>query len=285
MLVAPDSDRDPDAPEEDDESSSLDVVLNADTGTVVEPCCTINPLEPILTTSPCDKVTTGPPREMMVPSIVAMLETSAAWYAVTALPLTVNTIADAGVAIAAAEVPSTTIAPPDARLTREPSSSVWTGPPAVSVWEPMTASLVDPGGHDAVTVLVPTTNTMTLEAAADAGATVEYLATVEPILTPSLSALTTDPSSRVAAKPPGVSLVEPISTTPDDSCEKVWTLFPTVTMTALVITGKAVIADARFVMVVASVLITSPFEPALTTQLTGSVAAGPPTDRVFVPQT
>lgn len=171
---------------------------------------------------------------------------------------------------------------------REPSSSVWTGPPAVSVWDPMTASLVDPGGHDAVTVLVPTTTTTTLgeaAAAADAGATVEYLTMLEPTLTPSLSALTTDPSSSVAAEPPGVSLVEPSSTTPDDSWDKVWTLVPTVITTALVITGRAVTADARFVMVAASVLMTSPLEPALITQLAESVAAGPPTDRVFVPQT
>ena len=120
LLEAPD----PDASDEGDESSSSDAVVNAATGTVVEPCCTTNPLDPMLTTSPLDKVIAGPSRETTVPSIVATLETSAAWYAVTALPLTVNTTADAGVAIAAADVPSTTIVPPDARLTRAPSSSV-----------------------------------------------------------------------------------------------------------------------------------------------------------------
>jgi hypothetical protein len=135
LLEAPD----PDVPEEGDESSSPDAVVNADTGTVVEPCCTTSPLEPMLTTPPLDKVMAGPFRETTVPSIVATLETSAAWYAVTALPLTVNTTADTGVAIAAAEVPSTNIAPPDARLARDPSSSVWTGPPAVSVIDPMMA--------------------------------------------------------------------------------------------------------------------------------------------------
>lgn len=116
LLEAPDPDLD--VPDDGDESSPPDAVVNADTGTVEEPCCTTSPLEPILITSPLDKVIAGPLCETTVPSIVATLETSAAWYAVTVLPLTVNTTADAGVAIAAAEVPSTTIAPPDARLTR-----------------------------------------------------------------------------------------------------------------------------------------------------------------------
>lgn len=217
LLEASNPDLDADVPDEGDESSSPDTVVKADTGTTVEPCCTTSPLEPMLTTAPLDNVMADPPRETTVPSIVATLETSAAWYAVTALPLTVNTTADVGVAIAAAEVPSTTIAPPDSRLTRVPSSSVWTAPPAVSVTDPMTAWLVDPGGHDAVTVLVPTMKTTTFGPATDAGATVEYLTTDEPTLTPSLSALTTDPSSSVAAEPPTVSLVEPMLTMPDES--------------------------------------------------------------------
>lgn len=78
LLVKPDPDRDPDALDEGDESSSPGIVLKADTGTVVEPCCTTSPLEPMLTTSPLGKVAAGPFWEMTVPSIVATLETSAA---------------------------------------------------------------------------------------------------------------------------------------------------------------------------------------------------------------
>ena len=138
LLVASDADADA-ADVSASSSDDPETVVNAETGTVVEPCCTTNPSEPILTTSPPDKVTGKPPRETTVPSIVATLEASAAWYAVTGVPLTVKTTADAGVAIAAADVPSTTMVPPDARLTREPSAKVWTAPPAVIVTAPITA--------------------------------------------------------------------------------------------------------------------------------------------------
>lgn len=72
-----------------------------------------------------------------------------------------------------------------------------------------------------MTVFVPTMKTITSGPAEAAGATVEYLTTVEPTLTPLLSALTTEPSSRVAAEPPGVSFDDPIWTTPEESAETV----------------------------------------------------------------
>lgn len=131
LLLAPDCDPDldpdpdPDAPDTKDESSDEEsIVVKADAGTVDVPFCITMPPVPILIISPPDKVAAEPPCEMTVPSMVATSVTSAASYAVTGVPLTVKAIADAAVFIEAAVVPSTRMTPPDAKLTREPPSSV-----------------------------------------------------------------------------------------------------------------------------------------------------------------
>lgn len=113
----------------------------------------------------------------------------------------------------------------------------------------MTAWLVDPAGHDAVTVFVPTTKTTTSGPAkvegerVTGGVTVEYLTVVDPTMTPSLAALTTEPSMSVAAGPPRLILVESMSMTPAESQETLVVLVPTVRTTTLVTAGAAVMAE------------------------------------------
>lgn len=87
-------------------------VVKAVKGTVDEPCTT-RPLDPMLTTTPFDKVAAGPPRETMVPSIVATFVAPAASYAVTGVPLAVKTTADGAADTTAADAPFTNTVPPE----------------------------------------------------------------------------------------------------------------------------------------------------------------------------